>query len=93
MVTSLRLVREDSVIAVWFTVGDAIVDNRLAQSSAVIEGLVAAFLGDGTDPAVRRRARWVVRVLVSLLADPEADVDHERVMVEEFVVPVVVDAG
>jgi hypothetical protein len=34
-----------------------------------------------------------VRVLISLLADPEADVDHERVMVEEFVVPVVVDAG
>ena len=89
MADSLRLVRQDTTLAAWFTVGDAGATARLAQSSAVIETLVAQFLGDRADPATRRRARWVVRVLVSLLAQPEADVDEERAVLEEFVAPVV----
>ena len=91
MVESLRLVREDATLAAWFTAGDAGATARLAQSSAVIEMLVARFLGDSADPATRRRARWVVRVLVSLLAQPEADGDDERAVLEQFVVPVVAD--
>ena len=93
MVDSLRLVREDVTLAAWFTAGDAGASARLAQSSAVIETLVARFLGDGEDPATRRRARWVVRVLVSLLAQPEADGDDERAVLEQFVAPVVVGQG
>ncbi len=54
---------------------------------------MARFLGDGEDPETRRRARWVVRVLVSLLAQPEADGDDERHVLEQFVVPVVVGQG
>lgn len=93
MVDSLRLVREDATLAAWFTAGDAGTTARLAQSSAVIETLVARFLGDGEDPATRRRARWVVRVLVSLLAQPEAGGEDERVILEQFVAPVVVGQG
>lgn len=93
MAESLRLVREDSTLAAWFTAGDAGATARLAQSSAVIETLVARFLGDGEDPETRRRARWVVRVLVSLLAQPEADGDDERHVLEQFVAPVVVGQG
>ena len=94
MTVALRLVREDVTLAPWFTVGDAGGTARLAQSSDVIEGLVAGFLGHpaevGADADTRRRARWVVRVLLSLLADPGADADDERAMLEEFVAPVVV---
>lgn len=92
MASALRLVRDDVTLAPWFTEGDAGSTARLAQSSEVIESLVASFLGQGVDPATRRRARWVVRVLVSLLADPGADGDDERAMLEEFVAPVVVGA-
>ena len=92
MVTSLRLVRGDATLAAWFTQGDAGLAAQLAQSSDVIHGLVVALLGDGLDPDVRRRARWVVRVLVSLLADPGDDEDEERTLIEEFVVPVVAGA-
>ncbi len=90
MATGLRLVRDDVALAPWFAAGDAGGTARLAQSSEVIEAMVTNFLGRGTDAATRRRARWVVRILVSLLADPPADGDDERALLEEFVAPVVV---
>lgn len=89
MVAALRLVRTDPTLAAWFSAGDAGSTAVVAQSSPVIEGLVAGALGDGADPAVRRRARWVVRVLVSLLSRPEDDPDEERALLQEFVAPVV----
>ena len=79
--------RADRTLLAWFTSGDAGVTVALAQSSAVIEGLVAAFLGDSADVSVRRRARWVVRMLVSLLVDPEPDPDEEHAMITELLVP------
>ncbi|RVW05852.1 TetR/AcrR family transcriptional regulator [Rhodococcus xishaensis] len=41
------------------------------------------------DADIAGRARWLVRAIVSLLTVPGADVDDERAMVEQFVVPVV----
>lgn len=88
---SLRLVRDDPVLAAWFDLDASGATARLARSSDVIGDLVGTMLGDPTDPAVRRRARWVVRVVVSLLTDPEPEPVGERALIEEFVVPVVVD--
>jgi hypothetical protein len=54
--------------------------------------LAAAFVGSlgPEDPdVVQRRARWVVRVLTSLLTYPGRDEADERAMIEEFVVPIV----
>lgn len=94
--TSLRLVRSEPTLMAWFEAAEAGATVRLAQSSEVIEALVeplllaegAAAEGDvGTD--LRRRARWVVRVIVSLLTVPGADPAEEQAMVEDFVVPVV----
>jgi len=87
---SLRLVRDDPVLATWFKAGDTGSTARLAQSSQLIETLVAGSLGEVSDPATRRRARWVVRVIVSLLADPEPDPADERALLEEFVAPAVI---
>jgi hypothetical protein len=56
----------------------------------VIEGMVAAFLGDRGAPDTIRRARWLLRVVLSLLAMPGADEREERAMIEEFVAPLVV---
>jgi hypothetical protein len=54
--------------------------------------LAAAFVNSlgPEDPAVvERRARWVVRVLTSLLMFPGHDEADEGAMLEEFVVPIV----
>jgi hypothetical protein len=61
----------------------------------VIEALTTGFLGSlgSTDPAaVDRRARWLVRVITSLLMFPGRDAADERQMLEEFVVPNVIGA-
>ena len=62
----------------------------------MITALAAAFVNSlgPEDPAVvQRRARWVVRVLTSLLMYPGRDDDEERAMIEEFVVPIIAPAS
>lgn len=90
MKAALRAVRADATLMAWFTASDGGATAVLAQSSAVIESLVAAFIGDASDPHVRRRARWVVRMLVSLLVDPEPDPAEEDAMIAELLVPALV---
>lgn len=90
MEASLRSVRADRTLVAWFTADDAGATASLAQSSIVIEGLVATFLGDAADASVRRRAKWVVRMLVSLLVDPEPDPAEEHAMIAELLVPTLV---
>ncbi len=53
---------------------------------ALAQGFLAT-LGDTT--GVEARARWVIRILVSLLLFPGRDAEEERTMLESFVVPVV----
>jgi hypothetical protein len=67
----------------------------MAERSEVIEALTAAFvtsLGSNDPAAVDRRARWLVRVITSLLMFPGRDAADERQMLEEFVVPNVIGA-
>ena len=92
MVASLRLVRSDRTLLAWFGTDDAGTTAGIAHSSMVIEGLVATFLGDSADAHVCRRARWVVRMLVSLLVDPESDPGEEHALIAELVVPAVMAA-
>lgn len=92
ILSSVRRVRETPTLAAWFEVGDAGIASELASTSEVIEVLGTSFLAgvggsDGDRAALPRQARWVVRVIVSLLTVPGADADDERAMVEQFVVP------
>ena len=50
--------------------------------------MTAAFLRSLGLPGAELRARWLVRVLTSLLISPGRDADDERRMLEEFVIPV-----
>ncbi|OBF53493.1 TetR family transcriptional regulator [Mycobacterium sp. 852002-50816_SCH5313054-b] len=89
---ALRMVRESPALSAWFAISRPPVGGELAGHSEVITGLAAAFvhsLGPEDAAAVERRARWVVRVLTSLLMYPGRDEAHERAMIEEFVVPIV----
>ncbi|MGH3969321.1 MAG: TetR/AcrR family transcriptional regulator [Mycobacterium sp.] len=91
--TTLRLVRENPALAAWFAAAQPPLGGEMAEQSEVITALAAAFvtsLRADESAAVRRRARWLVRVITSLLIFPGRDEADERAMLEEFVVPLVV---
>lgn len=87
VLAAVRLVREAPALAAWFRSGDAAATAELAQSSAVIEALGRTVVDD--PPA----ARWLTRVIVSLLTAPGRDDAEERALVERFVAPAVVAGG
>lgn len=94
--TTLRMVRESPPLAPWFAATRPPIGGEMAEHSEVIKALVAAFLtslGAGDRAIIERRARWLVRVITSLLMFPGRDEADEQAMVEEFVVPIVAPAG
>jgi AcrR family transcriptional regulator len=89
---TLRMVRDNPALASWFAITRPPIGGELAEKSEVITALAAAFvnsLGPEEPAIVQRRARWVVRVITSLLMYPGQDKGDERAMIEEFVVPIV----
>jgi len=93
---TLRMVRDSAALAAWFAITRPPIGGELAEKSEVITALAAAFvnsLGPEEPAIVERRARWVVRVITSLLMYPGQDQADERAMIEEFVVPTVIPVG
>ena len=93
---ALRLVRQGPALAAWFATNEAPVGGAIAEQSELVQALTAAFLislGSDEPGVVARRARWLVRVMTSLLIFPGADEADERAMIEEFVVPIIEPAG
>jgi AcrR family transcriptional regulator len=78
---AVRRVRETPTLAAWFADGDAARTAALAQSSEVIEALGTSVVDDPED------ARWLVRVILSLLTVPGRDEADERALVERYVAP------
>ena len=92
IVAALHQVRESPALSSWFAPSQRPIGGEMAERSEVIKALTEAYLRAlGVDePAdVERRARWVVRVMVSLLVFPGRDEADERAMLEEFVLPTV----
>jgi AcrR family transcriptional regulator len=93
---AMAMVRESPASSAWFSASGPPLGGELAEQSDVIRTLVGGFLsalrpGDPAD-VIDRRARWLIRVLTSLLIFPGRDADDERAMLEDFVVPVVCPA-
>lgn len=85
--TTLRMVRDNPALAAWFTTTRPPIGGEMAGRSEVIAALAAAFLnslGPDDPTTVERRARWVVRMLTSLLMFPGRDEADERAMIAEF---------
>jgi AcrR family transcriptional regulator len=96
IIATLRMVRESPALAAWFGSTRLPIGGELAGQSEVITALATGFLGSlGPDDAaaIERRARWTVRVIISLLMFPGQDEADERSMIEEFVVPIVTPVG
>lgn len=93
---TLRMVRENPALAAWFGSTRLPIGGEMAGQSQVITALASGFLASlghspgPDDAALERRARWAVRVIISMLMFPGRDQDDERAMIEEFVLPVVV---
>jgi AcrR family transcriptional regulator len=87
---ALAGVRASPTLAAWFTPGGSAIATDMAGSSSVIESMAGTLVGDPAEPDHRDRARWVVRIMLSLLAMPGTDGTDERRMLERFVVPVAV---
>lgn len=89
--TALGLVRDDPRLAAWFSAADVGVATQISADSEVLAALASAFTGSLLDDLpheeVHRRGRWLVRMVVSLLAMPEPDPEEERILVERVVVP------
>ncbi|WP_396899881.1 TetR/AcrR family transcriptional regulator [Mycolicibacterium sp.] len=94
VLTGLRAVRESPALSSWFATASPPIGGEMAEHSEVIRALVEGFvrsLGDGpADADVGRQARWLVRVMVSMLVFPGTDEADERAMLAEFVAPLVV---
>lgn len=89
---TLRMVRENPALAAWFGSSRLPIGGEMAGQSQVITALASGFissLGPDDPSTIERRARWAVRVIISMLMFPGRDEDDERAMIEEFVAPVV----
>jgi AcrR family transcriptional regulator len=92
MLASLRNVRESPALASWFATTQPPIGAEMAEQSEVIKALTEAFvvsLGPDDPELVSHRARWLVRVMTSLFLFPGHNDADERVMLEDFVVPIV----
>jgi AcrR family transcriptional regulator len=92
IVGSVREVRRNPGTAAWFEPGVSGMAARMGRSSEVVDRLTTTFVSElfadeGRDPESRMRARWLVRVIVSLLALPGDSEEEERALVERFVAP------
>ncbi len=99
IMVSVAEVRASPGMASWFAAGDAGSAARMSRASEVVarltEGFVAGLFDGGprgqgaSDPANRLRARFMVRMILSLLSQPGDDAAEERALVERFVAPAV----
>ncbi len=77
-------------LAVWFRQDVQGVAHAVALSSEVVRSTASELLEGDID---RTEADWVVRVIVSLLANPAASDEEERKIVERFVVDPLMGTG
>ncbi|MBU3061332.1 TetR/AcrR family transcriptional regulator [Nocardia sp. NEAU-G5] len=92
---SLREVRADPLLIAWFRPDDAGLTLEIAQTSQVIEGIAASLFGTDALPdegELSMLARWLTRVIVSLLTVPGHDEAHEREMLRRFIAPLFIPA-
>jgi AcrR family transcriptional regulator len=92
IVRSVQKVRSDPAMAAWFEPGESGNAARMSRGSEVIGSLADAFVSNlqtsrADAPSSGMRARWMVRVIISLLTSPADSEAEERALIERFVVP------
>lgn len=89
VLASIAEARRHPGAAAWFEPGVSGSAARISRSSEVIEAFTSKFVGEllGTGKSgadARLRARWLLRVIVSLLLMPGESAREERALIERF---------
>jgi AcrR family transcriptional regulator len=87
IISALHEVRESPALSSWFAPSQRPIGGEMAERSEVIKALTEAYLRALGVDDVEKRARWLVRVMVSLLVFPGRDEADERAMLDDFVLP------
>jgi AcrR family transcriptional regulator len=87
IIASLHRVRESPALSSWFSPTKRPIGGEMAERSEVIKARTEAYLAALGFGDAERRARWLVRIMVSLLVFPGRDEADERAMLTEFVLP------
>jgi AcrR family transcriptional regulator len=95
IVRAVDEVRKTPGTAAWFAPGDSGIAARMSRSSEVVESAAESFVEAlldprGDDPSSRLRARWLVRVVISLLTLPGENESEERALIARFVAPALI---
>lgn len=94
VLASLRAVRSDPLLIAWFRPDDAGRTLAIAQTSEVIEAISRSLFGPETgmgDDDSSQLARWLTRIIVSLLTVPGRDEAEERALLERFLAPLLAE--
>jgi AcrR family transcriptional regulator len=91
---AVKKVRRNPAMAAWFRAGESGITARMSRGSEVIGCLAEAFVsnlkGAPRGPSSSGMpARWMVRVIVSLLTMPGDSEQEERALIQRFVVPAI----
>jgi AcrR family transcriptional regulator len=97
ILSGIDKVRADPLLAVWFEPENMAVPMSVSQNSELLNAMAVGVLGSAEatpeeHKALERRAAWLLRSIVSILAAPGTDREEERAMVESFIVPVLTAA-
>jgi AcrR family transcriptional regulator len=93
---AVEKVRSNPSLAAWFDPNASGMAASISRGSEVIDAAAGAFVErlvdvESHDLSSRLRARWFVRVVVSLLTSPAESEQEERAIVEQFVAPGLLD--
>ncbi|GJM39088.1 MAG: TetR family transcriptional regulator [Acidimicrobiales bacterium] len=93
VIAGLASVRSDPAMSEWFEPENMAVPIKVSQNSELLRTMSAGLLTELgpthiDEEELERRAEWLLRSIISLLAMPGRDAASERAMVESFLVPV-----
>lgn len=94
ILTSVEAVRADPVMYSWFSPEAAGLAGAMGTESVHVNQTAVEMLAGETSSSeaeVALQARFIVRIVISLLTTPGADADEEREIVERFVTPAIVN--
>lgn len=86
VVATLAAIRARPYLRPWYAESDTTVLFDVLRSSPLVARLAEDFLRHEKGGPDADLGRWVVRIVMSFLRDPEADQDEERRLLERFLV-------
>ncbi len=94
ILAGIAAVRADPLLAVWFEPENMAVPMQIARDADLMRLMTAGFAEQAKHQSLNQdelelRGEWMLRSILSLLANPGRDSTSERAMIESFVVPVI----